>query len=134
MDIVKLKAFIEKTGPANIPFGMLTVTNNAGGGQPISLANIRAVSETYHSFGIPFFIDAARYAENAYFIKLREPGYAMPLELWAKAWRRGLKVREIPVERIYCDQDRSFGPALDDAEHRLAYYMDVWNRALQEDL
>jgi tryptophanase len=76
MDIVKLKAFIEKTGPANIPFGMLTVTNNAGGGQPISLANIRAVSETYHSFGIPFFIDAARYAENAYFIKLREPGYA----------------------------------------------------------
>jgi tryptophanase len=76
MDIVKLKAFIEKTDPANIPFGMLTVTNNAGGGQPISLANIRAVSETYHSFGIPFFIDAARYAENAYFIKLREPGYA----------------------------------------------------------
>ena len=76
MDIAKLKAFIQKTGPANIPFGMLTVTNNAGGGQPISLANIRAVSETYHSFGIPFIIDAARYAENAYFIKLREPGYA----------------------------------------------------------
>jgi tryptophanase len=83
MDIAKLKAFIEKTGPANIPFGMLTVTNNAGGGQPISLANIRAVSETYHSFGIPFIIDAARYAENAYFIKLREPGYAdkTPLQI-----------------------------------------------------
>jgi tryptophanase len=76
MDIAKLKTFIEKTGPANIPLGMLTVTNNAGGGQPISLANIRAVSETYHAFGIPFFIDAARFAENAYFIKLREPGYA----------------------------------------------------------
>ena len=76
MDIAKLKAFIEKTGPANIPFGMMTITNNAGGGQPISMANLRAVSETYHSQGIPFFLDAARYAENAYFIKLREPGYA----------------------------------------------------------
>lgn len=76
MDIAKLKTFIEMTGPANIPFGMLTVTNNAGGGQPISMENIRAVAETYHAFGIPFIIDAARFAENAYFIKLREPGYA----------------------------------------------------------
>jgi tryptophanase len=76
MDIAKLKAFIEITGPANIPFGMMTITNNAGGGQPISMANLRAVSEVYHSQGIPFFLDAARYAENAYFIKLRELGYA----------------------------------------------------------
>ena len=76
MDIARLKAFIEKTGPANIPFGMMTITNNAGGGQPVSLENLRTVSETYHSFGIPFFLDAARFAENAYFIKLREPGYA----------------------------------------------------------
>jgi len=76
MDIARLKAFIEKTGKENIPFGMMTVTNNAGGGQPVSMENLRAVSETYHSYGIPFFIDAARYAENCYFIKLREPGYA----------------------------------------------------------
>jgi len=76
MDIVKLRAFIEKTGVKNIPFGMMTVTNNAGGGQPISMENLRAVAEAYHSYGIPFFIDAARYAENCYFIKLREPGYA----------------------------------------------------------
>ncbi len=76
MDIAKLRAFIEKIGVKNIPFGMMTVTNNAGGGQPISMENLRAVAETYHSYGIPFFIDAARYAENSYFIKLREPGYA----------------------------------------------------------
>lgn len=83
MDIVKLKAFIDKVRPENIPFGMMTITNNAGGGQPVSLENLRAVSETYHSYKIPFFIDAARYAENAYFIKLREPGYAArsPLEI-----------------------------------------------------
>jgi tryptophanase len=54
---------------------MITVTNNAGGGQPVSMENIKAVAETYHSFGIPFYIDAARYAENCYFIKLREKEY-----------------------------------------------------------
>ena len=59
-------------------------------------------------------------------------GYAMPLELWAKAWRAGSAVREMPVERIYCDHDRSFGAELDDPEARYAYYLDVWNRALEE--
>jgi len=83
MDIDKLRAFITKMGVANIPFGMITITNNAGGGQPVSLANIRATAETYHEFGIPFFIDACRYAENAYFIQQREEGYAdkSPLEI-----------------------------------------------------
>jgi tryptophanase len=75
MDITKLRAFIEKIGVANIPFGMVTVTNNAGGGQPISMENLKAVADVYHEYGIPFFIDAARYAENCYFIKQREPGY-----------------------------------------------------------
>jgi tryptophanase len=74
MDISKLKAFIQKTGVANIPIGMLTITNNAGGGQPVSLENIHQVSAVYHEFGIPFFIDACRFAENCYFIKLREKG------------------------------------------------------------
>ena len=76
MDLVKLKAFIEQSGAQNIPLGMITVTNNAGGGQPVSMENIKAVAALYHAYNIPFFIDAARYAENAYFIKLREAGYA----------------------------------------------------------
>ena len=75
MDIAKLRAFIEQTGANNIPFGMITVTNNAGGGQPVSMENLKAVAAVYHEYEIPFFIDSARYAENAYFIKLREKGY-----------------------------------------------------------
>ncbi|HSO14292.1 MAG TPA: tryptophanase, partial [Anaerolineales bacterium] len=75
MDIAKLKAFIAKYGREKIPFGMITVTNNAGGGQPVSMANLKTVADVYHASGIPFFIDAARYAENCYFIQQREPGY-----------------------------------------------------------
>ena len=75
MDLEKLESFINQIGPENIPLGMLTITNNAGGGQPVSLENIRGVSKIYKKYKIPFFIDACRYAENAYFIKLREPGY-----------------------------------------------------------
>jgi tryptophanase len=76
MDIAKLREFIQKIGPKNIPFGTITITNNAAGGQPVSMENIRATAATYKEFRIPFFIDCCRYAENAYFIKLREPGYA----------------------------------------------------------
>jgi len=75
MDIAKLKAFIAKVGREQIPFGMITVTNNAGGGQPVSMENLKAVADVYHANGIPFFIDAARYAENCFFIKQREPGF-----------------------------------------------------------
>jgi tryptophanase len=81
MDVNKLRSFIEQVGSERIPFGMITITNNAGGGQPVSLSNLRAVSEVYHEFNIPFFIDACRFAENAYFIKLREPGYAQKTTL-----------------------------------------------------
>lgn len=66
-------------------------------------------------------------------IALTERGYAMPLELWAKSWRRGLQVVELPVERIYFDHDRSFGQDLDDPEKRYDYYMRVWERALVEE-
>ncbi|MEX2160855.1 MAG: tryptophanase [Anaerolineales bacterium] len=76
MDLEALEAWIKKTGAKKIPFGMMTITNNAGGGQPASLENLKAVSKIYRRHGIPFFIDACRYAENSYFIKLREKGYA----------------------------------------------------------
>jgi tryptophanase len=76
MDLVKLENFIAQTGVDKIPFGMLTITNNAGGGQPVSMENIRGVSSIYQKNKIPFFIDACRYAENSYFIKLRESGYS----------------------------------------------------------
>jgi tryptophanase len=76
MDIEKLEAFIQETGAEHIPLGMTTITNNATGGQPVSLENIRRTSEIYRKYKIPFFIDACRYAENAYFIKTRETAYA----------------------------------------------------------
>ncbi|MFZ6027364.1 MAG: tryptophanase [Chloroflexota bacterium] len=74
MDIEKLRAFIREVGRERIPFGMITVTNNAGGGQPVSLENLRQVAAVYGEAEIPFIIDACRFAENAYFIKQREPG------------------------------------------------------------
>ncbi len=75
MDLEKLQDFIEKVGADNIPLGMITVTNNSGGGQPVSMQNIRETAAIFHRHGIPFFLDACRFAENAYFIKTREKGY-----------------------------------------------------------
>ncbi|MEN6435916.1 MAG: tryptophanase [Anaerolineaceae bacterium] len=76
MDVQKLESFIQEVGKENIPLGMLTITNNTAAGQPVSMANIRATADVYHKYGIPFFIDACRFAENAYFIQQREEGYA----------------------------------------------------------
>lgn len=76
MDCQKLQEVIKFRGASSIPCVMLTITNNTGGGQPVSMANIRQVSEIARSFGIPFYLDACRFAENSYFIKLDEPGYA----------------------------------------------------------
>jgi tryptophanase len=76
MDLDRLRKTIADVGAEHIPLVMLTITNNGVGGQPVSLANIRAASEICHAHGIPLFFDACRFAENAWLIKQREPGYA----------------------------------------------------------
>lgn len=83
MDVQKLEKFIEEKGKDQIPLVMVTVTNNAAGGQPVSLENIRQVRKICDRYGIPLFLDACRFAENVYFIKLREKGYEnkTPLEI-----------------------------------------------------
>jgi len=76
MDIAALRECVKEKGAANIPLCIITITNNSGGGQPVSMQNIREVKQVCSENNIPLYIDACRFAENAYFIKLRETGYA----------------------------------------------------------
>ena len=82
MDLDALEQTLAEHGD-QVPLAMITVTNNSGGGQPVSMANIRAASEICHRHGVPFIIDACRFAENAWFIKMRGEGYAdsTPMEI-----------------------------------------------------
>ncbi len=76
MDVEALEQLIARVGRERIPLVMLTVTNNSGGGQPVSMENVHAVSAVCKKHRLPLYFDACRFAENSYFIKLREPGYA----------------------------------------------------------
>ena len=76
VDVDALAATIREVGRERIPLVMVTVTNNSGGGQPVSLENLRAVRAVCDEYAVPLYLDACRFAENAYFIKLREPGCA----------------------------------------------------------
>lgn len=91
MDLVRLEAYLAEHGAA-VPCVMITVTNNAGGGQPVSLENIRATAKIAKAHGKPFIIDGCRFAENAYFIKMREPG------------QEGRSVKDI-VRDMFADAD-----------------------------
>lgn len=76
MNLEKLENTIEEVGTGRIPIIMLTITNNSGGGQPVSMENIQGVSEIAQKYQIPFFLDACRFAENSWFIKTRGKGYS----------------------------------------------------------
>ena len=76
MDVAALEALVDREGAARIPLVMLTITNNSGGGQPVSMANMEAVKAVCARHRIPFYLDACRFAENAWFIRERERGYA----------------------------------------------------------
>ena len=76
MDIAKLEKLLRENPREKVPCVVLTITNNTAGGQPVSMRNIRETAEVCRRYGVPLLLDSARFAENAYFIKTREEGYA----------------------------------------------------------
>jgi tyrosine phenol-lyase len=121
MDVDKLKKFIHDFGPSKIPLIMMTITNNSAGGQPVSLENMRLVSQVCLQHRIPFFFDACRFAENAYFIKKREAGYEQK------------SIIEIAREIFAC-ADGAFMSAKKDALVNIGGFLTLNNDILAEKL
>jgi tyrosine phenol-lyase len=119
MDLVKLENFINEKGKEVIPLIILTITCNSGGGQPVSMENIKGVSEIAKKYNIPFYIDACRFAENAYFIKQREPGY------------ENKEIREI-VKETFSYADGCTMSAKKDAIVNIGGYLALRNKELHQ--
>ncbi|MBZ0153961.1 MAG: tryptophanase [Planctomycetes bacterium] len=86
LDVVALERWLAAQPKGSVPLGVLTITNNRVGGQPVSMANLRAVADLYHRYGLPFFLDAARFAENAWWIHRLDPEWQqVPLPKVARA-------------------------------------------------
>ena len=117
MDTAAFKSFIAEKGAENIPLCMITVTNNSGGGQPVSMQNIKDVKKICVENNIPLFIDACRFAENSYFIKLREEGYA------------NVSVREIAKE-LFSYADGSTMSAKKDAFANIGGFLAMYSEDL----
>ncbi len=120
MDVEALRRFIADKGAENIPLCMLTITNNSGGGQPVSMQNIRDVKAVCSAHGIPLYIDACRFAENSYFIKTREEGFS------------GKTVREIARE-IFSHADGCSMSAKKDAFANIGGFLAMHDPALAKE-
>lgn len=121
MDLNKLRDFFGRKGSRSVPVGMITITNNSSAGQPVSMDNIVKTAELYHKHGIPFFIDACRFAENAWFIKNHESGFA------------NKSVREI-VRDIFSLADGCLMSAKKDAISNIGGFIALRDRELWERL
>lgn len=121
MDVAALEHLIAEVGAEKLPAVVLTVTNNSGGGQPVSMANIRTVSKLAHFHGIPLYIDACRFAENAYLIQQREAGY------------QNMPVRKI-VQEMFSYADGCLMSAKKDAFANIGGFLCTREQHLAEEL
>jgi tryptophanase len=120
IDLMELENSISRIGAKNIPMVMITITNNSGGGQPVSMQNLRQTKSICMKYHIPLFIDACRFAENAYFIKQRESGY------------QNISIRNIALE-LFSFADGITMSAKKDAFANIGGFISMHNKSLAEE-